>query len=344
MPDEKPASTSPSTSAEFKIKKEISRKEIALCMARVPESGRVYIGTSDSGVYEIDTVTEKAEPKKCEGEGHTGYVMGAALTETHLVTGAYDKHLVWWDLKTGKQTRRQSAHEKWLRGVEVSPDGKTIASVADDMVCRLWKADSGELIRELRGHAVETPHHYPSMLYCCAFSPDGAWLATADKVGQIVVWERSSGKPAKTLQSPGMYTWDPKQRRHSIGGIRSIRFSPDSKTLAVGGVGFIGNIDHLDGKARVELFDWQQGTSLKVIESDKQKGLVEHMAFHPKGDWLLCAGGDHSGWLVFIDPKTQKVVREDKAPMHVHEFALSEKADQLYTVGHGRVVRWELSA
>ena len=29
--------------------------------------------------------------------------------------------------------------------------------------------------------------------------------------------------------------------------------------LAVGGIGKIGNIDHLEGKARVEVFDWQKG-------------------------------------------------------------------------------------
>ncbi len=346
MPDEpKPAAAaSAATSVEFKVKKEISRKEILLCMARVPESGRLYAGASDGGVYDLDVSPEKPEPRRCEGQGHTGYVMGAALTAGHVVTAAYDKHLVWWDRATGKQTRRAPAHDKWLRGVEASPDGSMVASVGDDMVCRLWKAGSGELIRELRGHDVETPHHYPSMLFCCAFSPDGAWLATADKVGKIVIWESSTGKPAKTLQSPGMYTWDPKQRRHSIGGIRSIQFSPDGKLLAVGGIGFIGNVDHLDGKARVEIFDWQKGTSLKVVESDKLKGLVESIRFHPRGDWMLCAGGDHGGWLLFIDPATQKITREDKVPMHVHELALSEKADHLYAVGHGRAVWWQATA
>ena len=97
------------------------------------------------------------------------------------------------------------------------------------------------------------------MLFACAISPDARHLATGDKVGHVVVWDLETGqKLTDAAKRPGMYTWDPVQRRHSIGGIRSLAFSPDGTQLAVGGIGKIGNIDHLDGKARVEVFDWQR--------------------------------------------------------------------------------------
>ena len=66
------------------------------------------------------------------------------------------------------------------------------------------------------------------------------------------------------------------------------------------------------------------------------------MIFHPEGKWLVAVGGDHGGWLIFVNPKAMKIVRELKAPMHIHEFALNEKADTLYVVGHNKLVRWEL--
>ena len=205
---------------------------------------------------------------------------GLALAGPTLVSGGYDGRLIWWNTESGSQVRSVDAHQKWIRCVAATPDGTILASVADDMVCRLWDVATGRLIHELRGHAELTPHHFPSMLFACAISADGRLLATGDKVGHINVWDIESGRSLATLEAPVFYTWDPVQRRHSIGGIRALAFSPDGSRLAVGGIGKIGNIDHLDGKPRVEVFDWQKGQRIGEFPGEG-KGLVEHLAFHP---------------------------------------------------------------
>ena len=194
------------------------------------------------------------------------------------------------------------------------------------------------MIHELRGHDELTPTHFPSMLFACAISPDSRHLATGDKVGHVVVWDLESGQKLAHARGPGMYTWDPVQRRHSIGGIRSLAFSPDGTRLAVGGIGKIGNIDHLDGKARVEVFDWQEGKRTHEFTSDKFKGLVEYLGFHPEGDWLLAGGGgDKDGFLIFFDLTAKKVLAQEKVPMYVHDFALNETGDTIYAVGHRKI-------
>lgn len=323
--------------------KEIGRRDIALSMARVPMSDRVFFGSNDFRLYDVDFAVEKPEPQS--HEGHSSYITGVALAGKYVVTGAYDRRLIWWDAESQDEVRRtEDAHARWIRGVEASPDGKIVASVADDMVCRLWDAESGKPLHELLGHAEQTPSNYPSMLYACAFSPSGEQLATVDRVGKIVVWEVASGKQLATMEAPENYTWDPKQRRHSIGGLRSAAFSPDGKRLAVGGMGQVGNIDHLGGKARVEIFDWQKQERTHEYGDGEFKGLVESLAWHPGGDWLLAGGGDNSGWLMFFDLADEKgAAKNEKAPMHIHELALGEDAKQLWAVGHGKLVKWELS-
>ena len=116
-------------------------------------------------------------------------------------------------------------------------------------------------------------------------------LATGDKVGHIVVWDLESGQKLRHARAPALYTWDPVQRRHSIGGIRSLAFSPDGTRLAVGGSGKIANIDHLDGKARVEVFDWQKGERTHRVRQRQVQGPGGIPGISPQGDWLLAAGG-----------------------------------------------------
>jgi WD40 repeat protein len=322
--------------------KDFSRPDIVLSAARIPGSERLVLGSSGFVVSELDLSAAKPEAK--ELGRHDSYVTGVAvaLAGKVAVSGSYDGRLIWWDLEKQKQIRAFEAHTKWIRGVEASRDGRVIASVADDMICRLWDATTGGLLHELRDHAEQTPHHYQSMLFACAFSPDGTHIATADKVGHVVVWDVATGRPVTAMAAPGMYTWDPVQRRHSIGGVRSLAFSPDGSLLAVGGIGKIGNIDHLEGKARVEVFDWKKRERTHELVSDKINGLVERLVFHPRDEWLLAAGGANDGFLMFFDLKAKKTLRQEKVGPHVHGVVLNESGNTIYVAGNRKVLVYSL--
>jgi WD40 repeat protein len=332
----------PANLDKLKGVKDLPRREIVFALVRAPNSSRFFFGGSDFKVYAVNLADAKPEPR--ELGGHSSYVTGLALAGNTLVSGSYDGRLIWWPVDQPKQLRAVDAHARWIRKVKATADGAIIASVADDMVCRLWDAATGKMLRELRGHQDKTPHHFPSMLYACAFSNDGKYVATGDKVGHVVVWEVASGKALATLEAPTMYTWDPTQRRHSIGGIRALAFSSDGKLLAVGGIGKISNIDHLDGKARVEVFDWRKGERSHEFPGDKFNGLVERLEFHPQGEWLLAAGGAGDGFLMFFDLNNKKTLRQEKVSMHVHDVALNEAADTIVAAGHGKIVIFEMKA
>ena len=327
---------------KLKVAKDLGRQDILFALARRKGSERVFVGGSDYKLYDVDLAAAKPEPKPV-GE-HTSYVTSAALAgDDLLVSGSYDCRLNWWNAATAKPIRSVEAHTKRIRMVVASPDGKLVASVADDMACKLWDAASGKLVRTLEGHEALTPTHFTSMLYAVCFSHDGKLLATGDKTGRVCVWNVADGKRLAQLEAPGMYTWDPKQRRHSIGGIRSLAFSPDGATLCVGGTGQIGNIDHLDAPARLEAFDWQAGKSKLVLSTDaKHKGLIEQLVFSPDGKWVVGAGGGTAGLIAFFDIKAGKVLFQASAPMHVHALAINEAGDKLYAAGHNKLLVWTL--
>jgi WD40 repeat protein len=327
-----------STPSTLKVVRQWPRQEIIFAVARQPNTSRLFFGGSDFTVWVIDLDHDKIEPKALGR--HDSYVTSLASAGGHLISGGYDGKLIWWATASGSQVRSVAAHSKWIRCVRTSPAGTVVASVADDMVCRVWDVSSGRMIRELRGHVETTPHDFPSMLFACAFSPDGRWLATGDKIGHITIWDVESGRSATTVEAPAFYTWDPVQRRHSIGGIRALAFSPDGAALAVGGIGKISNIDHLDGKPRVELFDWRKGKAIGEF-SGEGKGLVEHVAFGPHGNWLIAAGGYSDGFFLCCDLVARKVASQIKVPMYVHDFELGEACQRAYAVGHHKIALFE---
>jgi WD40 repeat protein len=325
----------------LRVAREIARRDVLFSVARVPESQRLIVASSDGKVHEIDAATT-SPPEKTLAE-HGRYVTCVRLSGNTVVSGGYDGRLIWWDLQAGRVLRTtDDAHGRWVRQLAVSPDGTKLASVGDDMACRIWDIASGNRLLEMRGHAEQTPQNFTSMLYCCAYSNDGRYLATGDRVGHVVIWEAATGRKAAELDAPTLYTWDGTQRIRSIGGVRALAFSPDGQQLAVGGVGQIGNVDALQGPSRVEIYEWQRGQ--RVAEFTGQNGIVNRLLWHPQNQWLCALGGGGNGLFLFYDPVRRTMIHQGNVPMHVHDAACNEDFTAIYAVGHQKAALLELKA
>ena len=324
--------------------KEWKSADIVFCLEHVAERQQMWCAGSDFNVYQYDLSIEKPERQPFEGEGHTSYVTGMVRQDNTLITCGYDGQLCWWSIDERRLIRKVAAHERWGRAITRSPDGSRLYTVADDMLCKVWDSSTGELLETLQEHALQTPNHYPSMLYAVAASPDGKWLATGDRVGHTAVWDTQSFEKIAELETPVMYTWDPRARRHSIGGIRSLAFSPDSNELAVGGIGKIGNIDHLGGPARLEVFDWRNAKQRLEIEDNKKKGLIEQIIWSPDQEWILTAGGDNNGFLTFYKAESGELLHQDGQNGHIHEVSVSPNFNELVVAAHERLTKWTMQS
>jgi len=339
IPSDEPATESsvavPSVPQTLKVEKTVGLNAIGFCATQGEAATTLFVGMSDFAIHRIDLAAKKIEAVPISQERHNSYVTGLVRANDKLVSGGYDGALIWWNMASGEVVRRvESAHSKWVRMLAVSPDSSRVATVADDMTTRLWDASSGDLVATWGNYETKTPHGFPSMLFAVAISPDGRWLATGDKTGIVLVRDLVTGEIAARIETPVMYTWDPKARRHSIGGIRSLAFSSDANLLAVGGMGKVGNIDHLEGSSRVEVFRWQNNVRLYEIEDNKLKGLVEALRFGPGDAWLAAAGGNNSGFVTIYRMDNGKLAAQEKVGSHVHDFVFGDSPDTLYVVGH----------
>jgi len=89
---------------------------------------------------------------------------------TRVLVGV-DTAISLWDLETGRKVRTLAGHQKWVRSVAFSPDGKRVLSGSVDGTLRLWDLGSGRLIRSFEMPARDDLSQ--RLVLSVAFSPDG---------------------------------------------------------------------------------------------------------------------------------------------------------------------------
>src|SRR5262249_508289 len=102
-------------------------------------------------------------------------------------------------------------HEDDVLSAAFSPDGKDIVTASKDKTGRLWDAETGKLMGEVRGHDGDVES--------AAFSPDGRRIVTASQDKTARLWDAETGKPIG----------DPLRGHENP--VTSAAFSPDGKRL-----------------------------------------------------------------------------------------------------------------
>jgi dipeptidyl aminopeptidase/acylaminoacyl peptidase len=172
-----------------------------------------------------------------------------------------------WEAATGKEL--QAFEKQWdlCFDIAYSKDGKYLALAAGNVnkagepsrppgEVKVWETATGKMLTSFT--------HHRNWVNSIAFSPDGAWVASADRDHVVKVWETVTGKEVHFLKG------------HTQPMV-SVAFSPDGRRLATAST---------DGT--VKLWEVETGQEVLVLKAEG----VQHLAFSPDGKCLATAGKD----------------------------------------------------
>ncbi|MBA63992.1 MAG: hypothetical protein CMJ76_16680 [Planctomycetaceae bacterium] len=185
----------------------------------------------------------------------------------------------------------ENAHDGWIRSIAFSKTGDWFATCGLDQTVRVFNAKNGKEKQVLTGHNAD--------IYHVLIHPEEDQLLSADALGNVIQWDLKKRRAVRSFDATETFL---SHRLQDVGGVQCLTFSPDGKTLYVGGTR-PKNGATVQGVPIIIGFSWDttEQTLLREIGGTADC-YCEDLKFHPDGFLMaVTSGTPGTGKLQFID-------------------------------------------
>jgi WD40 repeat protein len=333
IPDLKP-------SPKAELSKEIKLPSPVLGLDVSIDAKKAWAACLDGTVHEVDLSSGE---RVLLGK-HDSYASSVHKMPNNeiVVSGGYDGVLNWHDLKEKKIIRRVQAHQFWSWQTAVSPDGQRVASVTGRYECGGYKYEPAPekepSVKVFNGSTGELLHSFPHIppVQAVTFSPDSRHVAAGNLMGEVRVWDLTSGAMVATFTTPSFTGWGIIKGHYYTGGIYAMQFTPDGEELIVAGMGSTTDPAAGNGRQLWQRFSWRKSArSAEAKEDEIGRGLMEALSFHPGGHQFAMAGRLFNGkWnTALFDATSGGIVHSFDAKMRVTRVHYRESGARLILGG-----------
>jgi hypothetical protein len=231
------------------------------CIDVSPRAEYILSGSEDCTVKCWDFAT-RTELRTLEGHEMGVTCVRFCAGGSRAISGDRMATFRMWDVQSGEMLWvRDQKHNGGATGMDISPDGKRIATCSDvGMITFMQPADGAETATfgEKKNGA----------LHAIRFSPDGRFLVTGGDGKLVRLWDANKCVEVKAL-------------RGHTDGIMGVCFSPDGKYVATSG-----------RDNSVKIWDIAGGKMVRNLAGHTFS--VMGVSWSPDGKWLLSASWDHT--------------------------------------------------
>lgn len=298
-----------------------SRKEFGIARSIAYDEIRKTVAAAVANRILIRNLTGTGPAKIIDTDQH---ICGTVFTQDgqHLITAGLDGSIEVRDVEHDYASKKFVAHDDFIYTLDSSPDCKLFASSSFDGSTKIWDKSTHELKVTI-----------PDACVSIRFSLDSSMICGIKRNGDIGLWKTTSGELVASLKPEAL-------------AVKSMAFSPDSKTLMFGGAliktrpvkestttkSTTPKEDYESDEGQIQVWQIAEPAKPRVVRT--RRGVTTGLAYTADGSSVYCLGADAS--LLLVDTATWLDHPVD-TPLIERAIAQSEKASLLKG---GELVTW----